>query len=173
MIAENGSIGSYAAASNREAHLATNANANAKEESEPSIGNNNSPKQSDYLLERYIAFLLANEMKMLQLIIDDNNKNEYCSLEHNLPESPFASPKAGGDMATAFTNHKMEAEKVSAPSTNNDLITSPSMFPASASLDIAPFKSCYFQVPRYVHFYLLLLILLFFVIKSINYMDSI
>ncbi|XP_041995824.1 zinc finger CCCH domain-containing protein 53-like [Salvia splendens] len=119
---ENGSIGSYAAASNREAHLATNANANAKEESEPSIGNNNSPKQSEYLQE---------------------------SLEHNLPESPFASPKAGGDMATAFSNHKMEAEKVSAPSTNNDLITSPSLFPASASLDIAPFKSCYFQVPRF------------------------
>ncbi|XP_047981275.1 zinc finger CCCH domain-containing protein 53-like [Salvia hispanica] len=122
---ENGSIGSYAAAaaaSNREAHLATNANANAKEESEPGIGNNNSLKQSEYLQE---------------------------SLEHNLPESPFASPKAGGDLATAFSNHKMEAEKVSATSTNNDLITSPSLFPTSASLDIAPFKSCYFQVPRF------------------------
>ena len=154
MIAENGSIGSYAAAaaaSNREAHLATNANANAKEESEPGIGNNNSLKQSEYLQERYVlSFLLANETKMHKLIIGNGN-NEYCSLEHNLPESPFASPKAGGDLATAFSNHKMEAEKVSATSTNNDLITSPSLFPTSASLDIAPFKSCYFQVPRYVY----------------------
>ncbi|KAL1545260.1 zinc finger CCCH domain-containing protein 53-like [Salvia divinorum] len=121
---ENGSIGSYAATSNLEAHLSTNANANAnaKEEDELGNGNNSSPNQSEYLQE---------------------------SLEHNLPESPFASPKAGGDLATAFSNNKMEAEKVSAPSTNNDLITSPSLFPASASLDIAPFKSCYFQVPRF------------------------
>ncbi|KAL8028612.1 hypothetical protein ABFX02_14G172700 [Erythranthe guttata] len=62
------------------------------------------------------------------------------SLEHNLPDSPFASPKA------AFSNDTFGAEKgnsviSSQSANNNNLIT---------GLDnIAPFKSCYFQVPRF------------------------
>lgn len=92
------------------------------------------------------------------------------SLEHNLPDSPFASPKAVGDYITAFCNDSLEAEKgnvVSAPPTNNNLITGPSLFPATSSLDMAPFKSCYFQVPRYVHRRLCLKHYLF-LITSIN-----
>ncbi|GER43596.1 RNA-binding (RRM/RBD/RNP motifs) family protein [Striga asiatica] len=63
------------------------------------------------------------------------------SSEHNLPDSPFASPKASGDYATAFSNEALEAEKgISVKSTNNNLITGPSL---------APFKSCHFQVPSF------------------------
>lgn len=61
------------------------------------------------------------------------------SLDHNLPDSPFASPKATGTYVTAFSG---DAEKGGA--TNNNLITG-----GTSSLDMAPFKSCYFQVPRY------------------------
>ncbi|KAK6120824.1 hypothetical protein DH2020_045429 [Rehmannia glutinosa] len=73
------------------------------------------------------------------------------SLEHNLPDSPFASPKAAGDYVTAFSNGTFEAGKsISVPSTNNNLITGPALFPATSSLDMAtPFKSCYYQVPRF------------------------
>ncbi|KAH6765863.1 hypothetical protein C2S52_016846 [Perilla frutescens var. hirtella] len=122
---ENGSIGTaanptYGAASDHET-------VNAKDKDEKSNGNNGPPKESD-LQE---------------------------SLGHNLPDSPFASPKAAGDFTTAFSNNMLDGEKgsstvvVSAPSTSNNLITGPSLFPASSSLDMAPFKSCYFQVPRF------------------------
>ncbi|KAL0456123.1 UNVERIFIED_CONTAM: Zinc finger CCCH domain-containing protein 53 [Sesamum latifolium] len=67
-----------------------------------------------------------------------------CS-EHNLPDSPFASPKAAGDYTTAFSNNNLETEK----GTNNNLITGTSLFSATPSLDMAPFKSCYFQAPRF------------------------
>ncbi|KAK6928810.1 RNA recognition motif domain [Dillenia turbinata] len=77
------------------------------------------------------------------------------SLEHNLPDSPFASPtkSAGGEYMSAFSNGSGEAEKstvVSAAvsSANNNLITS-SLLPATSALDIASFKSCYFQMPRF------------------------
>ncbi|KAL3814778.1 hypothetical protein ACJIZ3_016046 [Penstemon smallii] len=66
------------------------------------------------------------------------------SLEHNLPDSPFASPKALGDYTTAFTNGSWEAEKrvndSQTSSTNNNLISGSSLFLPS---------SCYFQVPRF------------------------
>lgn len=61
------------------------------------------------------------------------------SLDHNLPDSPFASPKASGEYITAFSADTLEAEERGG-TTNNNLITGPSL---------APFKSCYFQVPRY------------------------
>ncbi|PIN11070.1 hypothetical protein CDL12_16330 [Handroanthus impetiginosus] len=67
------------------------------------------------------------------------------SLEHNLPDSPFASPKAVGDYPTVFSNNTLETDK----GTNSNLITGPSFFPSTSSLDMAPFKSCYFQVPRF------------------------
>ncbi|CAL5330672.1 unnamed protein product [Camellia sinensis] len=69
------------------------------------------------------------------------------SLEHNLPDSPFASPKAAVDYLTAFSSTAGEAEKnaaVLAASANNNLITS-SLLPATSTLDMASLKSCYFQ----------------------------
>ncbi|KAA8515613.1 hypothetical protein F0562_018776 [Nyssa sinensis] len=71
------------------------------------------------------------------------------SLEHNLPDSPFASPKAIGNYMTAFPDAAGESEKNAAVSAaNNTLITS-TLLPATSTLDMASFKSCYFQVPRF------------------------
>ncbi|CAA2935721.1 zinc finger CCCH domain-containing 53-like isoform X1 [Olea europaea subsp. europaea] len=71
------------------------------------------------------------------------------SLEHNLPDSPFASPKAAGDSTTAFSRETGEFDKISVSSLANNNSISSSFFPASSSVDVAPFKSCYFQVPRF------------------------
>ncbi|XP_031091489.1 zinc finger CCCH domain-containing protein 53-like isoform X2 [Ipomoea triloba] len=75
---------------------------------------------------------------------DKENKGENElpeSVEHNLPDSPFASP---GDSMSAFLNDVGEAEKPSSGTTNN-LIASP-LFPAS---DMTPLKSCYLEVARF------------------------
>ncbi|PWA57589.1 hypothetical protein CTI12_AA406030 [Artemisia annua] len=71
------------------------------------------------------------------------------SLEHNLPDNLFASPKASGECRTVFSNDE-NAPVSSAPfsSTNSNLITSP-LLPASSTLDMASLKSCYFQFPRF------------------------
>ncbi|XP_052170257.1 zinc finger CCCH domain-containing protein 53-like isoform X1 [Diospyros lotus] len=82
------------------------------------------------------------------------NQNEESdlpeSLEHNLPDSPFASPKAVGDYMTTFNTAATEAatSTVAASSTNSNLITS-SLLPANSTLDMASLKSCYFQVSRF------------------------
>lgn len=78
------------------------------------------------------------------------------SLEHNLPDSLFASPKAAGEYPTVFLNDGGdEAEKsgVAAPpssSANNiSLIAAASpLVPPTSTLDMASLKSCYFQAPR-------------------------
>ncbi|KAK4372062.1 hypothetical protein RND71_007446 [Anisodus tanguticus] len=73
------------------------------------------------------------------------------SLEHNLPDSPFASPKAVGDFITTFSNAAAagEADKgAGLNASSNNMIPSSSLFPATSTLDMTPFKSCYFQVPR-------------------------
>ncbi|RVW40712.1 Zinc finger CCCH domain-containing protein 53 [Vitis vinifera] len=74
------------------------------------------------------------------------------SLEHNLPDSPFASPtKGAGEYLSTFSNASSEVEKNTtvsgSPAVNGNLITS-SLLPATSTLDMASFKSCYFQMPR-------------------------
>ncbi|KAL8555322.1 hypothetical protein ACS0TY_003216 [Phlomoides rotata] len=85
----------------------------------------------------------ANQEKDLSDKDDNSPPNEssdsHESLDHNLPDSPFASPKAAGNYTTVFST---EVEKGGA--TNNNLITG-----GTSSLDMPPFKSCYFQVPRF------------------------
>ncbi|KAG5627589.1 hypothetical protein H5410_012807 [Solanum commersonii] len=76
------------------------------------------------------------------------------SLEHNLPDSPFASPKAVGDFITTFSNEAAgDVDKGAglnaSSSANNNMIPSSSLLPATSTLDMTPFKSCYFQVPRF------------------------
>ncbi|XP_047315607.1 zinc finger CCCH domain-containing protein 53-like [Impatiens glandulifera] len=62
------------------------------------------------------------------------------SLEHNLPDSPFASPKAAGDFSTDFPEENAPV---------NNLMNIPSsLIPPSAQLDLASFNSWHFQVPR-------------------------
>ncbi|KAJ9685528.1 hypothetical protein PVL29_017534 [Vitis rotundifolia] len=75
------------------------------------------------------------------------------SLEHNLPDSPFASPtKGAGEYLSTFSNASSEVEKNTtvsgSPAVNGNLITS-SLLPATSTLDMASFKSCYFQMPRF------------------------
>ncbi|KAM7472558.1 hypothetical protein LguiA_010741 [Lonicera macranthoides] len=74
------------------------------------------------------------------------------SLEHNLPDNLFASPKAAGDYATPFsidTDITEKAAIASVPSSANNNLISPSLLPATSTLDMASLKSCYFHVPRF------------------------
>ncbi|KAJ4711549.1 Zinc finger CCCH domain-containing protein 53 [Melia azedarach] len=72
------------------------------------------------------------------------------SLEHNLPDSPFASPtKGSGEYFSAFSNIASGAEKVATSPTNNNLVSSSNLTPANASLDMASFKSFNCQIPRF------------------------
>lgn len=72
------------------------------------------------------------------------------SLEHNLPDNLFSSPKAACGYMSAFTADTTTVEEngneavVSAPAPTNNLMAS------SSTLDMASLKSCYFQVPRYL-----------------------
>eukprot|EP00268_Persea_americana_P049085 TRINITY_DN522_c4_g2_i1.p1 TRINITY_DN522_c4_g2~~TRINITY_DN522_c4_g2_i1.p1 ORF type:complete len:692 (+),score=137.21 TRINITY_DN522_c4_g2_i1:828-2903(+) len=67
---------------------------------------------------------------------EDSNFQESSVLEHNLPDSPFASPTKG-DSLSIFSD----------TASNNSLNTS--LFPANSTLDMASFKSCFFQMPRF------------------------
>ena len=80
-----------------------------------------------------------------------------CSLEHNLPDSPFASPtKAAGDFMVSFSNGPNEAidADASGASANSKYGTSALLPPASA-LDMGTFKSYNCQIPRYWRHHLL------------------
>ncbi|KAF8403751.1 hypothetical protein HHK36_011855 [Tetracentron sinense] len=76
------------------------------------------------------------------------------SLEHNLPDSPFASPtKSIGDHLSLFSTASVKAQRsnpisAASSSANNNLITS-SILPTTSTLDMASFKSCFFQMPRW------------------------
>ncbi|KAK3025259.1 hypothetical protein RJ639_044501, partial [Escallonia herrerae] len=73
------------------------------------------------------------------------------SLEHNLPDSLFASPRAANNYKTGISDDSDETEKnsmVGPPPVNNNLITS-SLLPATSTLDMASLQSCYFQAPRF------------------------
>ncbi|CAI8596092.1 unnamed protein product [Vicia faba] len=72
-------------------------------------------------------------------------------LEHNLPDSPFASPtKAIGDYMAAFNNGPNEAidSDASASSANSKFSTN-TVLPPSSPLDIGPFTSYNCQIPRF------------------------
>ncbi|XP_020214246.1 zinc finger CCCH domain-containing protein 53 isoform X2 [Cajanus cajan] len=72
-------------------------------------------------------------------------------LEHNLPDSPFASPtKAAGDLMAPFSNGPNEAidADASAASANSKFGTS-TLLPAASALDMGTFKSYNCQIPRF------------------------
>ncbi|XP_010670370.2 zinc finger CCCH domain-containing protein 53 [Beta vulgaris subsp. vulgaris] len=85
---------------------------------------------------------------------EDNNISLPESLEHNLPDSPFASPKKGGsEYMTTFAGNtaggSSGVEALSNLAANNTSKAS-SFHPGTTALDMAPFKSsCYFQMPRF------------------------
>ncbi|EOY17558.1 Zinc finger family protein / RNA recognition motif-containing protein isoform 5 [Theobroma cacao] len=73
------------------------------------------------------------------------------SLEHNLPDSPFASPtKASGKYLSAFSDADVDKDaSVSASSVNNNWVSS-ALLPANNALDMASFNSYNCQLPRYI-----------------------
>ncbi|WOH04405.1 hypothetical protein DCAR_0623814 [Daucus carota subsp. sativus] len=85
---------------------------------------------------------------------DDKENDLLESLEHNLPDNLFSSPKAAREYMSAFSADTTTLEEngneavVSAPVPTNNLMAS-SLLPATSTLDMASLKSCYFQVPRF------------------------
>ncbi|BBG96455.1 zinc finger CCCH-type family protein / RNA recognition motif-containing protein [Prunus dulcis] len=77
----------------------------------------------------------------------DNVNNLLESLEHNLPDSPFASPtKGAGEYTSSFPSGTTEANDSDASAANMNLATS--LLPAASTLDMASFKSFNCQIPR-------------------------
>ncbi|KAG6679778.1 hypothetical protein I3843_13G007800 [Carya illinoinensis] len=74
-------------------------------------------------------------------------------LEHNLPDSPFASPtKAAADFMSAFANGSsvVNDADASVSSVDNKLATATILpVPAASTLDMAAFKSFNCQIPRF------------------------
>ncbi|XWS56815.1 hypothetical protein CRYUN_Cryun09bG0118200 [Craigia yunnanensis] len=88
---------------------------------------------------------------------DSGKESPHCedgdlpeSLEHNLPDSPFASPKkVSGEYLSAFSNAEADKDaSVSASSINNNWVSS-TLLPANNALDMASFNSFNFQMPRF------------------------
>ncbi|PON74344.1 Splicing factor-like protein [Parasponia andersonii] len=73
------------------------------------------------------------------------------SLEHNLPDSPFASPtKGAGDYMAAFsTSMAAEVNDSDASATASNLNFSSAILPAASALDMGSFKSFNCQMPRF------------------------
>ncbi|KAE9621447.1 hypothetical protein Lal_00042066 [Lupinus albus] len=82
----------------------------------------------------------------------ENEKSDLQEcLEHNLPDSPFASPtKAIGDYMSAFSNGPNEVvdSDASVASANSKFNTA-TMLPSPSGLDIGSFKSFNCQIPRF------------------------
>ncbi|GMI84931.1 hypothetical protein like AT3G51950 [Hibiscus trionum] len=71
------------------------------------------------------------------------------SVEHNLPDSPFASPAKPSGCNSAFPNALIEKDgSVSASSANNNWIPS-TLLPANNALDMASINSFNCQIPRF------------------------
>ncbi|GAU38260.1 hypothetical protein TSUD_119400 [Trifolium subterraneum] len=69
------------------------------------------------------------------------------SLEHNLPDSPFASPtKAIGDYMAAFNNGSNEA--IDSDASTNSKFSTNTLLPPASPLDMGSFKSYNCQLPR-------------------------
>ncbi|PIA48719.1 hypothetical protein AQUCO_01400940v1 [Aquilegia coerulea] len=85
----------------------------------------------------------------------ESPKNEesdfHTGLEHNLPDSPFASPtKSGGDpsfFSTTMTAVSAPSISLSSSINNNNLISASSLLPATSTLDMASYNSRFFQIP--------------------------
>ncbi|URE48620.1 zinc finger CCCH domain-containing protein [Musa troglodytarum] len=76
------------------------------------------------------------------------------SAEHNLPDSPFASPKKSSVVLDPFSVPEAEIAAATAASVNNSSSSSSNTFliastlpPSSSALDMASHKSCFFQMP--------------------------
>ncbi|XP_027909534.1 zinc finger CCCH domain-containing protein 22-like isoform X2 [Vigna unguiculata] len=72
---------------------------------------------------------------------------QECS-EHNLPDSPFASPtKAAGDLMVSFSNGTVEAIDTDASVTSK--FGTSALLPPASAIDMGTFKSYNCQIPRF------------------------
>ncbi|XP_042504646.1 zinc finger CCCH domain-containing protein 53-like isoform X2 [Macadamia integrifolia] len=83
---------------------------------------------------------------------NQEDSNFQDGVEHYLPDSPFASPTKFGEPTCVSTASDAalasESGAALASSCNSKLITT-SLLPATSTLDVASFKSCFFQMPRF------------------------
>lgn len=85
------------------------------------------------------------------------------SADHNLPDSPFASPTKCSFAGSAFSVNSEPAEAASPAagspnnnvdgclsngSNNNGHLLTSSLLAPSSTLDMASFNSCFFPIPR-------------------------
>ncbi|KAE8768645.1 Zinc finger CCCH domain-containing protein 22 [Hordeum vulgare] len=68
--------------------------------------------------------------------------------EHNLPDSPFASPTKTKDAATSSAEPALAGSIISNNSSSH-LVASSLFPPTPTALELPPYKSCFFQVPRF------------------------
>ncbi|XP_072975569.1 zinc finger CCCH domain-containing protein 53-like isoform X2 [Typha angustifolia] len=67
-------------------------------------------------------------------------------LEHNLPDSPFASPTKASLIGDSFST----ALPTEAPQSNNiSHLMASTLIPPTSTLDLASYNSCFFQMPRF------------------------
>ncbi|XP_048329337.1 zinc finger CCCH domain-containing protein 53 isoform X1 [Ziziphus jujuba] len=72
------------------------------------------------------------------------------SLEHNLPDSPFASPtKGASDYMSAFSNVASEVNDSDGLATSSNIGLGSSLLPNASTLDMGSFKSYNCQMPRF------------------------
>ncbi|WOL03881.1 hypothetical protein Cni_G12601 [Canna indica] len=87
---------------------------------------------------------------------EKKSKEDTCirqsPVEHNLPDSPFASPtKASSSFPredTFSATLSVEENLVSCESSKSSSLISSTLFPATAALDMPSFNACFFQLPR-------------------------
>ena len=65
--------------------------------------------------------------------------------EHNLPDSPFASPTKAIAGAAVSSSEPGHTGNISSP----HLVASSLFSPTTSTLELPPYKSCFFQVPRW------------------------
>lgn len=69
--------------------------------------------------------------------------------EHNLPDSPFASPTKTKDAAASSSAEPAHAGSIISNNSSPHLAASSLFPPTPTALELPPYKSCFFQVPRW------------------------
>ncbi|XP_064947268.1 zinc finger CCCH domain-containing protein 53-like isoform X3 [Musa acuminata AAA Group] len=70
------------------------------------------------------------------------------SIEHNLPDSPFASPTKSSSMLDSFTaSEDVATSYIVNNSSTKDYLLASTLLPTTLSLDMPSFSSCFFQMP--------------------------
>ena len=69
-------------------------------------------------------------------------------MEHNLPDSPFASPTKAS-IAAAAVSEQQTAHTGNISNSSSPHLVASSLFPSTSTLDLPTYSSCFFQVPRF------------------------